>query len=366
MIHLRIVTPPDRTEAVLELLLADPAVCDVVTLRDAARRPSGDLLMADVAREDASLLLADLHDLGIHRSGTITVEHVETAFGPETERAKESARGEEADAVVWEEVQTRTSEEAHLSISFVTFMMLAASIGAAGLFTDNPILIVGAMVVSPDFGPLAGVCVGLVTGRRRLALRSGLAILVGFSAASATACALAGVLLLTGTVQSSFSVESSGLARLIASPDAYTFIVAFCAGVAGMLSLTTAKSGALIGVFISVTTIPAASDIGISIATGDGHGLGGSLLQLVANITTIIVAGVLTLAVQRIGFSRKRRRHSHLRGRRAAGPKHPAADAVAGDAGAGRERASDAGAGHADPEHAGAPDAVASRTSWRS
>ena len=51
-------------------------------------------------------------------------------------------------------------------------MLLAACIGVSGLFTNNPILIVGAMVVSPDFGPLAGVCVGLTTGRRGLAGRS--------------------------------------------------------------------------------------------------------------------------------------------------------------------------------------------------
>jgi uncharacterized hydrophobic protein (TIGR00271 family) len=330
VIHLRVVSPPERSAAVYELMLDDPAVCNVVRLPGVARRPDGDLVMADVAREDASLLLSDLHDLGIGERGAIMVEHVESAMGPQPRRAKENARGEEADAVVWEEVQARTSEEAQLSIGFVVFMMLAACIGAAGLFTDNPILIVGAMVVSPDFGPLAGVCVGLVTGRRTLALRSLLAIVAGFGAASATAFLLSVVLLVTGTVDADYTVESSGLARLIASPDAFTFIVAFCAGVAGMVSLTTAKSGALIGVFISVTTIPAASDIGISAATGDAGAFGGSLLQLVANIATIIAAGVITLAIQRRAYDRRRRRHDAARNK-GAGAGTGAGEATAAD-----------------------------------
>jgi uncharacterized hydrophobic protein (TIGR00271 family) len=330
VIHLRVVTPPDRTEAVLDLFRRDDAVCNVVSLPGAVSRPDGDLVMADVAREDASLLLADLDHLGIPEHGGITVEHLDTVMGPHARRAVDHARGEEADAVVWEEVQTRTSEESQLSITYIAFMLLAACIGAAGLFTDNAILIVGAMVVSPDFGPLAGVCVGIVTGRPRMASRSLLAILVGFGAASAMAGILSGVLLVTGTVDADFSVESSALARLIASPDAFTFIVAFCAGAAGMLSLTTAKSGALIGVLISVTTIPAASDIGISIATVDGHALVGSIEQLAANIATVIFAGVLTLSIQRGGYLRKRR--AHQRHRRTPRPVEPRVEAAAAPA----------------------------------
>ena len=73
--------------------------------------------------------------------------------------------------------------------------------------------------------------------------------------------------------------EDHGIANLISSPDAVTVIVALCAGAAGMLSLSTAKSGALIGVLISVTTIPAAANIGIALAFGDWDTAGGSAAQ---------------------------------------------------------------------------------------
>jgi uncharacterized hydrophobic protein (TIGR00271 family) len=313
VIHLRVVSPPDRTEDVVKLLTDDDATCNIVRMRAAAHRPDGDLVMADVAREDASVIVGDLRHMGIVDEGSVTLTRIDTALGPQARRAIARAEGDEADAVVWEEVQTRTSEEASLSWSYLAFMVLAACIGVSGLLTNNPILIVGAMVVSPDFGPLAGVCVGLTTGRRGLALRSFAAIVVGFAAAALVAWLLSELLFATGAADSGFRPDLGGLANLIASPDVYTFIVAFCAGAAGMLSLSTSKSGALIGVLISVTTIPAASDIGLSAASSDWDSMLGSTEQLAANIATIIVAGTVTLTLQRLAFLRRRRAHLRQR-----------------------------------------------------
>ena len=308
MIHLRIVSPEDRTEQVRELLCGDRAVTNVVVLPGAAVRPAGDLLLADVAREDASILVSDLKQLGIHEDGAIALETVETAISPGAKRAIEAAEGDEADAVVWEQVETRTSEEAALSGTFLAFMVLATMIAAVGLFLDNPILIVGAMVVGPEFGPLAGLCVAIVRGQRELALRSGRALAIGFPVAIAAAFVLSVGLDVTGLEPASFDPDE-GLAKGIASPDAYTVIVAACAGVAGMLSLSTAKSGALIGVLISVTTIPAAADVSVSASQGDWGNAAGALGQLALNLGTIVVAGLVTLYVQRALFLRRRRRH---------------------------------------------------------
>ena len=83
-------------------------------------------------------------------------------------------------------------------------------------------------------------------------------------------------------------------------------MVALIAGTVGMLSLTTAKSGALIGVFISVTTIPAASNIGLALAFGETQQAWGSLGQLTLNVGCILVAGVTTLQVQRWAERRAR------------------------------------------------------------
>ena len=81
---------------------------------------------------------------------------------------------------MWQDIEQRTHEETSLSPTFLTFMCVATMIAAIGVVFDEPILIVGAMVVGPDFGPLAALSVGLVRWRGRMIGRSVLALAVGF------------------------------------------------------------------------------------------------------------------------------------------------------------------------------------------
>jgi hypothetical protein len=48
-------------------------------------------------------------------------------------------------------------------------MIVATMIAGIGVMLDQPILIVGAMVVGPEFGPLVALCIGIVTRRRHSA-----------------------------------------------------------------------------------------------------------------------------------------------------------------------------------------------------
>jgi uncharacterized hydrophobic protein (TIGR00271 family) len=306
MVHQRIVSPPDLTDRVLELLTRSDSVVNIVELRGAARRPDGDVIVCDVAREDASVILADLKALGLHDRGSITLEQIDTVISKAAEEAERRAPGAPADAVVWEEVEQRTSENVELSGVFLLFMVLAALIAAVGVLLDSEILIVGAMVVGPEFGPIAGFCVALVQRRRDLAVRSGVALAVGFPLAITGAFVASVIFKATELTPPDFTASEHGIANLISSPDAFTVIVALCAGAAGMLSLSTAKSGALIGVLISVTTIPAAANIGVAAAYGDGEGWVGSMAQLSLNLVSIVVAGTVVLAVQRGFYARRR------------------------------------------------------------
>jgi uncharacterized membrane protein len=76
-------------------------------------------------------------------------------------------------------------------------------------------------------------------------------------------------------------------------------VVAALAGIAGVLSLTASKSGALVGVFISVTTVPAAGAIGVALALGRGEDVSRGAIQLGVNLGAILIAAILTLTVQR-------------------------------------------------------------------
>ena len=319
MVHLRIVAPRDKAEPALEVLEACPTVINVIFLREAAHKPDGDVILCDVAREDASVIIDDLRALEIHREGSIAVELIDTAVSDAADQAERQAEGAPSDAVIWEEVTERTSESSSLTAGFAIFMVLAAWIAAVGIYLDSPILVVGAMVVGPEFGPIAGFCVAAVQRRAALAARSFAALAVGFPLAIVAVLGASLLFKVTGITPESFSAGDHSLSRTIASPDFFAGFVAFCAGVAGMISLTTAKSGALIGVLISVTTIPAAANVGVAAAYADGASFRGSLGQLAVNVAALLVAGTLTLLVQRAVY--RRRRAAHAR-RQATRPHH--------------------------------------------
>jgi hypothetical protein len=90
--------------------------------------------------------------------------------------------------------------------------------------------------------------------------------------------------------------------------------VAVLAGIAGTLSLTSAKSGLLVGVAISVTTVPAAANAAVALSYGDTTQTIGSTNQLLLNLLGIVLAGTLTLLAQKWLWSRQRRNRAASRG----------------------------------------------------
>jgi uncharacterized hydrophobic protein (TIGR00271 family) len=299
MLHLRLLVPSGRTDEVVRAVEAVVGTTHLAVIPGAARDPEGDLVLCDVAREAGDELIAELRGLGIDESGSISVESVDLSLSKRADAAEDAAPGEGADAVLWEQLQDVTHEESTLSAAYLAFLTLATMIAACGVVLDNAILVVGAMAVGPEFGPLAGVCAALVRHAPRLAWRSLLALIVGFAVAMALttvfSLAMDGLGLFTESMLEADRPNTS----FIWNPDPFSLVVAALAGAAGMLSLTSAKSGALVGVAISVTTVPAAANAAVALGYGDFGQLWGSGGQLLLNLAGIVAAGTLTLLAQK-------------------------------------------------------------------
>ncbi|MEV8624211.1 DUF389 domain-containing protein [Streptomyces sp. NPDC051079] len=295
MLHLRMIVPADRTEAAVALIDRTVGTTHVVVLPGAAREPAGDVVMCDVAREAGHELINGMRDLKIDQDGSIAVDDIDLTLSQRATAAEEEAPGEAADAVLWEQLTDATHEESTLTITYSAFMILATMIAACGVVLDNAILIVGAMAVGPEFGPLAGICTGIVRRSAKLVLRSSYALVVGFAAAIVATT----VFSLGMDALGLFSVDKLDAPRVntgfIWKPDPFSFVVALLAGAAGTLSLTSTKSGALIGVAISVTTVPAAANAAVALSYRQYGQMWGSVEQLALNLTGIILAGTVTL-----------------------------------------------------------------------
>ncbi|MGW0909744.1 DUF389 domain-containing protein [Streptomyces sp. NPDC002853] len=308
MLHLRLITPADKTDDVVRLIERTVGTTHLAVVPGAARNPAGDVVMCDVAREAGDELIGGLRSLGIDESGSIAVENIDLSLSHRADKAEDDAPGEGADAVLWEQLSDATHEESTLSATYVAFITLATMIAACGVVLDNAILIVGAMAVGPEFGPLAGFCTALVQRAPRLAVRSLVALLVGFAVAMAVTVGFSHFMDAVGLFTERQLEQDRPNTGFVYAPDWFSFVVAVLAGAAGMLSLTSAKSGALVGVAISVTTVPAAANAAVALSYGDAKQTWGSTEQLLLNLLGIVVAGTLTLLVQKFLWAKQRER----------------------------------------------------------
>lgn len=304
LVTLRLAVPHDLIQAVEPLLRDDPAVCNLVVVRGASMDPEGDAVFADVARERAGDLLDSLHDLGLGERGAVSVSELSATPYAAARAAERSAPGSPDDGVIWRVLEEQGWEAGESSVSFHLFLWLAVALAAIAVVTDSSILVIGAMVVGPEFGLVAAVCIGLALGHPRIVTRS-LVVLVGsFVAAVAVVALLALLARAVGWVTTDMVTAHRPLTGFIWRPDHWSFVVALLAGVAGMLSTTTGKSASLVGVFISVTTVPAAGNLALGLAVWAPSEIGGSLAQLGINIVGLLLAGTATLLVQRLIWRR--------------------------------------------------------------
>lgn len=305
---LRLIVPPDSSAALAEAFDEDERVTNIVLLPGCARRPAGDLLQCEVTREAVSDILGQVRAAGIYEDGSVVVSEILAAPSQNTRATEAAAPGAPDDAVVWDAVLDGAYGEVRGSWSFYAFLTLATAIASVAVVTDSSVLVVGAMVVGPEFAVVAALALGLAGLRPRLA-RDALVLLVkGFALAIAVTVLLALLARAAGWIHLEDVTGPRPLTGFIWRPDRWSAVVAVLAGAAGVLSQTGGKANALVGVFISVTTVPAAGDFALSLALFAPDQLAGSAAQLGINLAGMTLAGMATLTVQRLLWRLVRRR----------------------------------------------------------
>ncbi|ORB28427.1 DUF389 domain-containing protein [Mycolicibacterium parafortuitum] len=297
MLHLRVIVPADMRADVLDVLNRQVGVAHVLMYPGAALDPEGDEITADLARECANDVIKELKGLDAQHRGAITLTVLDTVLSTRAHRAEDDAAGDPADAVVWDELIGRTREDATLSVTFVLFLTLACLLTAIGVVTDSTVTVVGAMVLGPEFGPLAALSVALVQRRMALARRAAVALVVGFPIAMGITALATWAAESIGWI-SLDSVQHVEEVDFIFQVGPVSFMVALLAGAAGMLSLVSARSSGLVGVFISVYTVTAAGFAVVAATVGAWDVAGKSALQLAVNLVGIVLAGVLVLVLR--------------------------------------------------------------------
>ena len=165
MLHLRITTPSDLTERVLEVVDDDPAVSSLAVLRTRpCTRPATSCSPTSPGRPPTRSSTGS-RPSACRRSAPSTSNPSRTWISQAGFAAEQRTPGSSADAVVWAEVTQRAYEESELNWTYLSFMTLATLLASIAIVVDSQILVIGAMVLGPEFVAIAAL--GLALVRRR-------------------------------------------------------------------------------------------------------------------------------------------------------------------------------------------------------
>jgi uncharacterized hydrophobic protein (TIGR00271 family) len=299
MIHLRAVSPPQTTERLVDAFKTNVAVLNLVVFPNASSGPIGDVMEMDVLNSGANGVIQQLQEAGVEDNGSVVLEPVGAVLSQAAETAERGQSRFQSFTPIWALVDAQIRANGLYPPSWYGLLVIAGVIGAVGILTNSQILVVAAMVVGPEYGAITSVAQAGVRRDVSTLRRGVLALAVGFFAAIIASLALGSFVRATGITPRAFELGVRPVSNLINTPDLFSVIVAVLAGIVGIISMTESRASTLIGVFVSVTTIPAASDIGVSTAYGLWHEAWGSLLQLLLNVSTLVVVGMIMLVAQR-------------------------------------------------------------------
>jgi uncharacterized hydrophobic protein (TIGR00271 family) len=299
MYHIRLASPIDTTHHILDVLGASSGVVNVTVLAGSGRFPDGDVIECYLEPEIADQVIHELRELGPRRRGPITVEKVDTAVIRSHREMIRPLVSDREIAPVWEVVDATIRANATYPFSFYMLLVCAGLIAAMGILTNSQILVVGAMVVGPEYNAILGAALGITERSVRPVRRAFTALGIGFGLTVMASLVFSLTIRGVGQTPRDYTLGFRPVSDLISPPNLFSVLVAVLAGFVGVVSILQSRASALIGVFISVTTIPAAAAMGLSAAFGQWRQAAEATEQLLLNVVILLVVGVAALAAQR-------------------------------------------------------------------
>ncbi len=242
-------------------------------------------------------VLDALREEGIEEDAYTVVVDAETVVSRKFKGLREQyEHGDvEEDRISRQELSTHAEDLTPTFGVYLTLTIVSAVVATAGLLLDSPAVVVGSMVIAPLIGPALGASIGTVLDDADLlygALKYqavGVAIAIGSAAVFAWLVRM-GNIVPPGTVIADVDEIAERL-----TPDLLSLAIALGAGVAGILSIATGVSVALVGVMIAAALIPPAAAAGIAIAFGEPTAAIGSTVLVLVNVLSVNLAGLVTL-----------------------------------------------------------------------
>jgi uncharacterized hydrophobic protein (TIGR00341 family) len=290
----QVTVPAGKRETVLSTL--DDEDVDYVVTDETSGRDYAAVVSFPLPKNAVEPVLESLREVGLNDEAITVVVEANTVVSRHFEALEEEyAREEDPDRIAREELTAAAESLAPSTQTYVVMTVVSALIATAGLLLDSPAVVVGSMVIAPLVGPAMAASVGTVVDDREMFAR-GLRLQVGGLVLAVLTAALFALLVRYGNLIPPLAdVATVPEIRERLAPDFLSLVVALGAGVAGVVSLTSGVSSALVGVMIAVALIPPAATAGIGLAWGTPFVTLGSTVLLLVNVLSINLAALVML-----------------------------------------------------------------------
>ncbi|WP_254273245.1 TIGR00341 family protein [Haloarcula marina] len=295
LVHLSV--PTGKREAALSVL--DDEGIDYVVSAEDSGRDIAIIVEFPLPTNALEPVLEALREVGINDDTYTVVVDANTVISRQFDELEERyAEEEDEDRIAREELTSKANELAPSLPTYAIMTVISAVIATAGLLLDSPAVVVGSMVIAPLIGPAMTANVGTVVDDQELFRRGVKLQAFGLVLAIASGTVFALVVRTANVIPPIADVTSVGQIRERIAPDFLSLVVALGAGAAGVISLTSGVSTALVGVMIAVALIPPAATVGIGIAWGEPLVSLGSGVLLLVNVLSINLAVLVGLWYQ--------------------------------------------------------------------
>jgi len=286
--------PAGKRDAILRAL--DDEGIDYVVSDETSGREYTGVAYFPLPNEAVEPVLERLREVGVDESGYTVIVEANTVISRRFEELQERyAEEEDEDRIAREELTARASDLAPALSTYVIMTVVSALIATAGLLLDSPAVVVGSMVIAPLIGPAMATSVGTVVDDSEMFRRGVKLQVLGLVLAVVSAGLFAYLVRSVHLIPPLADVTSVPEIRERIAPDFLSLVVALGAGVAGVVSLSSGVSTALVGVMIAVALMPPAATVGIGLAWGQPLVSLGSTILLLVNVLSINLAALVVL-----------------------------------------------------------------------
>jgi len=288
--------PAGKRRAVVKAL--DDEGIDYVVTDETSGREYTAVVTFPLPQAAVEPVLERLREAGIDESTYTVITEAQTVISRRFDRVEEEYSEEtegSTNRISTEELNSKAEGLVSGLWTYAVLTIISAVIATAGLLLDSPATVVGSMVIAPLIGPAMSTSVGTVIDDREL-FRDGVKLqALGVAIAIASATAFAGTLRLLNLVPPGLDPLVLAEVSERVAPNVIVLAVAVGAGIAGILSLMTGVSTALVGVMIAVALIPPAAAVGIGIAFRVPRLAIGSGVLVLVNVLSINLAALVML-----------------------------------------------------------------------